>query len=295
MRLRSNKLSFLVVGCCLMLLTGGLSASAQVNNSKGKTKFTKSDIEKLRWIEGSWRGSNGDGKLIFYENYHFVANGIVIKSYAQDSTFTKVKRQGRVYLLNGEIVHEGEGMLWSATKLNDSQIEFAPKKKATNSFIWQKESEDVWLARLVFKDEKGKPMEAVFRMERIEKQDELKQELLRLQHEINEAELKRDFVALDRLLTENYIFTESNGRISDRKQLYEDMKKSEPSTGETINYDEVKVYPYGDSAVMSYLLIVEVPGKDGMNNTYRFRGTTTWVKQQNRWRMAAIHVAFIKT
>ena len=128
----------------------------------------------------------------------------------------------------------------------------------------------------------------------VQKQDELKQELLRLQRTINEAESKRDFAALDRLLTEDYIFTESNGRISDRKQLYEDSKKEEPSTGETINYDEVKVYPYGNSAVMSYLLIVEAPGKDGKKNTYRFRGTTTWVKQQNRWRMAAIHVAFIK-
>ncbi len=128
-----------------------------------------------------------------------------------------------------------------------------------------------------------------------QKQDELKQELMRLQREINEAESRRDFVALDRLLTEDYIFTESTGRISDRKQLYEDMRKAEPSTGETINYNEVKVFPYKNSAVVSYLLIVEVPDKDGKNKTYRFRGTVTWVKQQNSWRMAAIHVAHVKT
>jgi hypothetical protein len=60
-------------------------------------------------------------------------------------------------------------MLWSATKLDDSQVEFAPKEKATNSFIWQKESEDVWLARMMVKDDKGKPIETVFRMERIKK------------------------------------------------------------------------------------------------------------------------------
>jgi hypothetical protein len=107
---------FIVVGCWLMLMTGGLSASAQVSNSKGKFEFTQSDMAKLRWIEGAWRGSDAEGKLIFYENYNFVANEIVIKSYAQDSTFTKVKRQGKVYLQNGEIIHKGEGMLWSATK-----------------------------------------------------------------------------------------------------------------------------------------------------------------------------------
>ena len=152
-----------------MLMTGGLPASAQVNNSKGKIKFTQSDMAKLRWIEGSWRGSDADGKLIFYENYHFVANEIVIKSYAEDSTFTKVKRIGRVYLQNDEIIHRDEGMLWSATKLSHSQVEFAPKKKATNSFIWQRESADVWIAKLRFNDETGEQKEVTFRMERIKR------------------------------------------------------------------------------------------------------------------------------
>ncbi len=129
----------------------------------------------------------------------------------------------------------------------------------------------------------------------VQKQEKLKQELLQLQRTINEVESKRDFAALDRLLTEDYIFTESNGRISDRKQLYEDAKKSEPSTGETINYDDVKLFPYGDSAVMSYLLVVNVRNKDGKENIYRFRGTVTWVKQKKHWRMAAIHVAHVRT
>lgn len=130
---------------------------------------------------------------------------------------------------------------------------------------------------------------------KVQKQDKLKQELLQLQRTINEAETRQDFAALDRLLTEDYIFTESSGRISDRKQLYEDLKKSEPSAGQTINYDDVKLFPYGDSAVMSYLLIVKMQDKEGKENIYRFRGTVTWVRQQKRWRMAAIHVARVRT
>ena len=129
---------------------------------------------------------------------------------------------------------------------------------------------------------------------KVQKQEKLKQELMQLQRTINEAETKRDFTALDRLLTEDYIFTESTGRVSDRKQLYEDSKKSEPSTGETISYDDVKLFPYGNSAVMSYLLIVNARDKDGKENIYRFRGTVTWVRQQKHWRMAAIHVAHVK-
>jgi ketosteroid isomerase-like protein len=129
---------------------------------------------------------------------------------------------------------------------------------------------------------------------KVQKQEKLKQELMQLQRTINEAETKRDFAALDRMLTEDYIFTESTGRVSDRKQLYEDSKKSEPPTGETISYDDVKLFPYRNSAVMSYLLIVNVRDKDGKENIYRFRGTVTWVRQQKRWRMAAIHVAHVR-
>ena len=129
----------------------------------------------------------------------------------------------------------------------------------------------------------------------VQKQEKLKQELLQLQRTINEAETKLDFAALDRLLTEDYIFTESSGRISDRKQLYEDLKKSEPSTEQTIDYDEVKLFSYKDSAVMSYLLAVNVRDKDGKETIFRFRGTVTWVRQQKRWRMAAIHVARVRT
>ena len=168
MKLHSNSWLFSAVCCCLVL-TGSSYIFAQENNAKGKTEFAKHDIAKLRWIEGSWRGTSADGKLIFYEDYHLADNELVIKSYAQDSTFTMIKRQGKVYFRKGEIIHEGEGMLWSATKLNDTQIEFAPKKKATNSFIWQRETEDVWLARLMSKDEKGQTTEDVFRMERIKK------------------------------------------------------------------------------------------------------------------------------
>ena len=166
MGLRSDSWLFSALGSSLVLI-GSFCAFAQ--NAESRPTFSKLDLEKLRWIEGSWRGSSADGELVFHETYQFADNELVIRSYAQDSTFTKVKRRGRVYFRKGEILHEGEGMLWSATTLNDSQIEFAPKKKAVNSFVWQRLSEDVWLARLILGMEEGKPTEAVFRMERVKR------------------------------------------------------------------------------------------------------------------------------
>lgn len=122
----------------------------------------------------------------------------------------------------------------------------------------------------------------------------LEQELMQLQHTVDEAETKKDLVALDRLLSDNYIFTAPNGAISDKKQLIDDIKNAEPGAEQTINYDEAKVYAYGNTAVVSYLLIVKGQDKAGKEYTNRYRNTVIWVKQQKQWRMAGIHVSRIR-
>ena len=167
MKFLSNKLTVLMFTLCIMLISGGTFACAQSNNSAGKTNFTKSDFEKLRWLEGTWRGSDANGQNPFFERYRFVGDAkIEIDSYS-DSTLSKVVSQSSVYLENSEVIHKNGRMLWTVNKLDGSLIEFAPKEKAANFFAWQKESADVWLARLAGKDAQGKPTEKVYRMERI--------------------------------------------------------------------------------------------------------------------------------
>lgn len=122
----------------------------------------------------------------------------------------------------------------------------------------------------------------------------LEQELMRLQRAVDEAETKKDFAALDRLLADGYIFTAPTGAVSDKKRLIEDIKNAEPEVGQTISYDDIKVYDYGDSAVVNCLLVVKGRDKGGKDYTNRYRNTVTWVKHKNRWRMAAIHVSRVR-
>jgi hypothetical protein len=169
MRFFSNKFTVLMFTLCVVLIYGGSFACAQSNNLAGKTNFTKADFEKLRWLEGTWRGSDGNGQNPFFERYRFVGDGKIEIDPFSDSTLSKVVSQSNVYLENSEIIHKNGTMLWTASKLDGLLIEFAPKEKATNSFAWQKESADVWTARLAGKDAQGKPTENVYRMERIKK------------------------------------------------------------------------------------------------------------------------------
>jgi hypothetical protein len=150
-----------------MLFTGGLSACGQSGNTAGKSSFTKADFEKLRWLEGTWRGTAANGQNPFFERYRFVgADKIETDSFA-DPTLSKVDSQSSTRFENGEILHQSGAMTWTASKLDDSLVEFAPIEKATNSFVWKKESADVWTARLAGKDAQGKPTETIYRMERV--------------------------------------------------------------------------------------------------------------------------------
>jgi len=108
------------------------------------------------------------------------------------------------------------------------------------------------------------------------------QELMQLQRAEDEAEAKKDVAALDRLLSDDFIFTAPTGAVSDKKH------------SQTVRYDDVKAYLYGQSAFVNYLLIVKGTDKEKKEYTNRYRNTVVWLKQHGRWRMAAIHVSRIR-
>ena len=123
----------------------------------------------------------------------------------------------------------------------------------------------------------------------------LEQELLQLQRAQYEAEDKKDFAALDRILSDDFIFTAPNGAVSDKKKFIAGVRNDdEPASDQTLTYDEVTTYDYGKTAVVSYLLLVKGRDKDGKDYTNRYRNTVVWVNQQRRWRMAAIHVTRVR-
>ena len=167
MKFLSNKLTFLILCLCLMLFCGGLSACDQSGNSTGKSNFTKADFEKLRWLEGTWRGTDANGQNPFFERYRFSGDNKIETDSFSDSALNKVESQSNTYFENGEIIHKSGTMTWTANKLEDSLIEFAPKEKTTSSFVWKKESADVWTARLSGKDTQGNRTETIYRMERL--------------------------------------------------------------------------------------------------------------------------------
>ena len=121
----------------------------------------------------------------------------------------------------------------------------------------------------------------------------LAQQLVVLQRTEVEAEDKKDLAALDRLLSDGFIFTAPGGAVADKRKFIEETKNAEPEPGQKIDYDETKAFAYGNTAVVTNVLIVK--GRDkGKDYTNRYRNTVVWVKQRGNWRMAALHVSRIR-
>ena len=129
------------------------------------TPFAVSDFAKLKWLEGTWRGS-ASGQEPFFERYHFVNDSTIEISYYRDSTLTRESGTGRVYLTVGRIYHTTGPGRWGATRVDTSGIYFIPQVNARNTFAWAYQSADTWTATLR-SGATGRETVTVFEMKRL--------------------------------------------------------------------------------------------------------------------------------
>ena len=127
--------------------------------------ITPADLSKLRWIEGSWRGTGGD-VAPFYERYKFENDSTLVVETLADETLTKVSDVSRFELKDGHFGYSADDSGSVATALDDNSITFEPLGKSRNSFRWQRESDNSWKAILNWTDKNGAAKERIYLMER---------------------------------------------------------------------------------------------------------------------------------
>ena len=122
--------------------------------------------EKLKWIEGTWRGT-GEVEKPFFERCRFEINSTLLIESFDDETLGKVTNVSRYELRDGHFGNTGEAR-WVETALDDKSITFAPAVKVRNFFTWESESKDVWKATLIWPEsDKGPARQRVYKMERM--------------------------------------------------------------------------------------------------------------------------------
>ena len=140
------------------------SPVAQTNRS-GAGKVSTADISKLRWIEGTWRGSGVD-QAPFFERYRFENESTLAVDSFPDDKLDKVEETSRFELKDGQF---GNGS-YVASSIDNNGVTFEPVAgKAKNSFRWERVSANAWKATLKWPAEANKPArERIYNMERIQ-------------------------------------------------------------------------------------------------------------------------------
>lgn len=165
---------------CSLVLTAGCNKPGAESTSQSQppasmpaatpaatpVPITAAELQKLKWIEGTWRGT-GDIDKPFYERYRFENDSTLLIESFDDEKLEKVSDVSRYELRDGQFGNTGE-VRWVATKFDDKSITFSPVAKARNTFIWQSESKDLWKATLSWPaSDKGPEKQRIYNMARM--------------------------------------------------------------------------------------------------------------------------------
>lgn len=116
-----------------------------------------------------------------------------------------------------------------------------------------------------------------------------KQALEQIERDWAKAALAGDAAALDQMLAAGYVFTDSDTNMIGKKQWVDGLKSGDTKY-ETFRVDDMKVYLYGDAAVVvGKTTIKGVEAGKAIDETSRF--TDTFVKQGGRWVAVATHTS----
>ncbi len=119
-------------------------------------------------------------------------------------------------------------------------------------------------------------------------------QLRKLVAEFGEAFVKADVTSLERLLTDDYIHTNTSGTVLNKQQwlAYIQSRKAELETGKlTIDSyvnEDLKVQLHGNTAIVTGRSVT-AGKRDGQPFVTRLRFTHLWVKSGKQWRRAAFH------
>jgi hypothetical protein len=126
-------------------------------------RFALADFTKLRFLEGSWRGTMENGKP-FYESYHFVNDSTITKGGHADSTFRTKSDSSTIVFRNGAIL-DSSRTVYTVVSIDSNVVDF--RASPTYHFTWTRESDDAWTARLFSKQPDGTDRVTTYAMKRV--------------------------------------------------------------------------------------------------------------------------------
>lgn len=119
--------------------------------------------------------------------------------------------------------------------------------------------------------------------------------LIEQERQLSDALVQQDAAVLDRLWSNDLVFTFPDGKVFSKAQRLALQKPAaQPAQSESRNTnDEVKVSLYENTAVVTVLSTWSGKANDQKYSS-QYQATHVWVKQEGRWRLVAAHVSPVK-
>jgi ketosteroid isomerase-like protein len=118
--------------------------------------------------------------------------------------------------------------------------------------------------------------------------DEVEEEVLRVEEQFAQAIVKNDPEAIGRVVADDWIIIDPNGEIVDRTRFFE-VIKSGALTHELMESEDLRVRVYGDSAVVT--AVTRTKGTFmGQEFSTQERATDVFVKREGRWQCVLTHL-----
>lgn len=117
---------------------------------------------------------------------------------------------------------------------------------------------------------------------------QIKDELIRIEHEIGRANLQCDYRYFEHIEAEEFIFTDASGNVSNKRQDLageRDCRKSDAQYD--IDDTDVRLYP--TSAVVTGRVTITRKDKEGKVITRKSRFTDVFVWRDATWQLVAGH------
>jgi ketosteroid isomerase-like protein len=106
------------------------------------------------------------------------------------------------------------------------------------------------------------------------------QEVLALERAYDDASMKKDHAATERLLADDFVYIHSNGTITNRTQEIAETMSADAKWAAS-KLDNLRVRLYGDVAVVTGVQTLTGSAKGYVSGGRRY--TNIWVRRNGRW------------
>lgn len=128
------------------------------------SRFTVGDFGRLRWLEGTWRGTMSNGSL-FHESYRFVNDSTIARGTHTDSTF-RTKTDSSLIVFRGGAIIDSSSAVYTAGSLDSNSVDFLANADPKYHYTWTREGPDAWTARIFSNAPDGTERVAIYPMKR---------------------------------------------------------------------------------------------------------------------------------